>query len=58
MHKAGKPDDLSNYTCRGEFDPFAAGHGCSSISSGLGIVLSVAYSSLYLTNNLLTHILK
>lgn len=38
MNKAMEVDDRSIYTCRGEYDPFAAGHGCSSISSGLGNV--------------------
>ncbi|KAL0323910.1 UNVERIFIED_CONTAM: putative 1-deoxy-D-xylulose-5-phosphate synthase, chloroplastic [Sesamum calycinum] len=38
LHEARKIDDLSTYTCRGAFDPFGAGHGCSSISSGLGSV--------------------
>ncbi|XP_051151405.1 probable 1-deoxy-D-xylulose-5-phosphate synthase, chloroplastic isoform X2 [Andrographis paniculata] len=40
FHKARKPEDLSNYSCRSEFDPFAAGHGCSSISSGLGMAVA------------------
>ncbi|KAK6119514.1 hypothetical protein DH2020_046736 [Rehmannia glutinosa] len=40
MHKARTPDNLSSYTCRGVFDPFGAGHGCSSISSGLGMAVA------------------
>ncbi|KAI3468307.1 hypothetical protein Pfo_024970 [Paulownia fortunei] len=40
MHKARTPDDLSSYTCRGAFDPFGAGHGCSSISAGLGMAVA------------------
>ncbi|KAL3844110.1 hypothetical protein ACJIZ3_001513 [Penstemon smallii] len=40
VHKAGEADDPSNYTCRGEFDPFGAGHGCSCISSGLGMAVA------------------
>ncbi|EPS68780.1 hypothetical protein M569_05988, partial [Genlisea aurea] len=35
-----KPDDLFDFKCRGEYDPFAAGHGCSSISSGLGMAVA------------------
>ncbi|XP_020549883.1 1-deoxy-D-xylulose-5-phosphate synthase, chloroplastic, partial [Sesamum indicum] len=40
LHEARKIDDLSTYTCRGAFDPFGAGHGCSSISSGLGMAVA------------------
>ncbi|KAG8381893.1 hypothetical protein BUALT_Bualt05G0020200 [Buddleja alternifolia] len=40
MHEAKPIDDLSSFTCRSEFDPFGAGHGCSSISSGLGMAVA------------------
>ncbi|KAL3650887.1 1-deoxy-D-xylulose-5-phosphate synthase [Castilleja foliolosa] len=40
VHKARTQDDLSSYMCRGEFDPFGSGHGCSSISSGLGMAVA------------------
>ncbi|KAL9177003.1 hypothetical protein ABFS82_01G029900 [Erythranthe guttata] len=33
-------DGLTSYTCRSTFDPFGAGHGCSSISSGLGMAVA------------------
>lgn len=38
MNESRQVDDCSSYTCRSEYDPFGAGHGCSSISSGLGNV--------------------
>ncbi|KAL8504159.1 hypothetical protein ACS0TY_022771 [Phlomoides rotata] len=40
MNKSREVDDRSVYTCRGEYDPFASGHGCSSISSGLGMAVA------------------
>ncbi|KAH6831184.1 1-deoxy-D-xylulose 5-phosphate synthase 3 [Perilla frutescens var. hirtella] len=40
INKSGQVDDLSSYACRTEYDPFGAGHGCSSISSGLGMAVA------------------
>nr|QEY10165.1 1-deoxy-D-xylulose-5-phosphate synthase decarboxylase [Scutellaria barbata] len=40
MNNDKQVDDPSSYTCRSEYDPFAAGHGCSSISSGLGMAVA------------------
>lgn len=40
MEKSGQADDLSSYACRNEYDPFGAGHGCSSISSALGMAVA------------------
>lgn len=39
-NKSGQVDDLSSYACRTEYDPFGAGHGCNSISSGLGMAVA------------------
>lgn len=43
MHTLRQKNGISGYTCRSEseFDPFGAGHGCNSISAGLGISFSV-----------------
>lgn len=40
MHTIRQRDGLSGFTSRSEseYDPFGAGHGCSSISAGLGKV--------------------
>lgn len=43
MNNSGQVDDLSSYACRNEYDPFGAGHGCSSISSGLGKLVKVTF---------------
>lgn len=40
LGKSGQADDLSSYACRNEYDPFGAGHGCSSISSALGMAVA------------------
>nr|QEV81816.1 1-deoxy-D-xylulose-5-phosphate synthase decarboxylase [Prunella vulgaris] len=40
MNKSEKVDELSGYACRNEYDPFGAGHGCSSISSALGMAVA------------------
>lgn len=39
MHTLRQKDGISGYTSRSEseFDPFGSGHGCNSISAGLGI---------------------
>lgn len=41
---------LSGFTNRfeSEYDPFGAGHGCSSISAGLGIIISINISCFFL----------
>lgn len=40
MQTLRQKNGISGYTCRSEseFDPFGAGHGCNSISAGLGII--------------------
>lgn len=40
MKTLRQKDGLSGFTSRSEseYDPFGAGHGCSSISAGLGNV--------------------
>ncbi|PIN18409.1 Transketolase [Handroanthus impetiginosus] len=40
LNKDKLVDDRAKYSCRSEFDPFGAGHGCSSISSGLGMAVA------------------
>lgn len=38
IHTVGEKNGLSGFTSRFEsnYDPFGAGHGCNSISAGLG----------------------
>ena len=45
LSKLGQANNLSSYACRNEYDPFGTGHGCSSISSGLGNPIEVAFIS-------------
>ncbi|KAI3729847.1 hypothetical protein L6452_18518 [Arctium lappa] len=42
MHTLRQKDGISGYTSRSEseFDPFGAGHGCNSISAGLGMAIA------------------
>ncbi|XP_031405217.1 probable 1-deoxy-D-xylulose-5-phosphate synthase, chloroplastic isoform X1 [Punica granatum] len=42
MHTLKQKDELSGFTNRSEseFDPFGAGHGCNSISAGLGMAIA------------------
>ncbi|XP_047943492.1 probable 1-deoxy-D-xylulose-5-phosphate synthase, chloroplastic [Salvia hispanica] len=40
LSKLGQANNLSSYACRNEYDPFGTGHGCSSISSGLGMAVA------------------
>nr|QCQ28859.1 putative 1-deoxy-D-xylulose 5-phosphate synthase precursor [Salvia pomifera] len=40
LNKSGQVDGLSSDACRNEYDQFGAGHGCSSISSGLGMAVA------------------
>lgn len=42
MHTLRQKDGISGYTSRSEseFDPFGAGHGCNSISAGLGLAVA------------------
>lgn len=42
MHTLRQKDGLSGFTSRteSEFDPFGAGHGCNSISAGLGMAVA------------------
>ncbi|KAK9141625.1 hypothetical protein Syun_011025 [Stephania yunnanensis] len=42
MHTLRQKNGLSGFTSRfeSEYDPFGAGHGCSSISAGLGIAVA------------------
>lgn len=50
MHTVRQKNGLSGSTSRSEseYDPFGAGHGCNSISAGLGSISfpSVSYSVL------------
>ena len=40
MHTLREKEGLSGFTSRSEseYDPFGSGHGCSSISAGLGMI--------------------
>ncbi|KAF5797105.1 putative 1-deoxy-D-xylulose-5-phosphate synthase [Helianthus annuus] len=42
MHTLRQKNGISGYTSRSEseFDPFGAGHGCNSISAGLGMAIA------------------
>lgn len=42
MHTLRQKDGLSGFTSRAEseFDPFGAGHGCNSVSAGLGMAVA------------------
>ncbi|CAH1428060.1 unnamed protein product [Lactuca virosa] len=42
MHTLRQKDGMSGYTSRSEseFDPFGSGHGCNSISAGLGMAIA------------------
>ncbi|XP_031257684.1 probable 1-deoxy-D-xylulose-5-phosphate synthase, chloroplastic isoform X2 [Pistacia vera] len=42
IHTLRQKDGISGYTSRSEseFDPFSAGHGCNSISAGLGMAIA------------------
>ncbi|KAF6167283.1 hypothetical protein GIB67_043144 [Kingdonia uniflora] len=42
MHTLGQKNGLSGSTSRfeSEYDPFGAGHGCNSVSAGLGIAIA------------------
>lgn len=42
MHTLRQKDGVSGYTSRSEskYDPFGAGHGCNSISAGLGLAVA------------------
>ncbi|XP_052620142.1 probable 1-deoxy-D-xylulose-5-phosphate synthase, chloroplastic isoform X1 [Lactuca sativa] len=42
MHTLRQKDGISGYTSRSEseFDPFGSGHGCNSISAGLGMAIA------------------
>nr|GEU97762.1 probable 1-deoxy-D-xylulose-5-phosphate synthase, chloroplastic isoform X1 [Tanacetum cinerariifolium] len=42
MQTLRQKNGISGYTCRSEseFDPFGAGHGCNSISAGLGLAIA------------------
>ncbi|XP_044471945.1 probable 1-deoxy-D-xylulose-5-phosphate synthase, chloroplastic [Mangifera indica] len=42
IHTLRQKDGISGYTSRSEsqFDPFGAGHGCNSISAGLGMAVA------------------
>lgn len=58
MHTLRQKDGISGYTSRSEseFDPFAAGHGCNSISAGLGIFFSPSEYLLQYTWSLYSNI--
>jgi hypothetical protein len=50
MHTLRQKDGLSGYTSRSEseYDPFGAGHGCNSISAGIGKMLFYQLLMLFL----------
>lgn len=53
MHTLRQKNGLSGFTSRSEseYDPFGAGHGCNSVSAGLGIYLQSVSS--YYSNSLI-----
>ena len=46
MHTLRQKNGLSGSTSRfeSEYDPFGAGHGCNSISAGLGIIYAYSFA--------------
>lgn len=55
MHTLRQKDGVSANTSRSEseFDPFGAGHGCNSISAGLGSIFLLDSYSVCVVKNLL-----
>lgn len=49
MHTLRQKNGLSGFTSRSEseYDPFGAGHGCNSISAGLGNISVSSYFFAY-----------